>query len=374
VPGNIIIGDRKDETVMRPLRFLPTLLLLVLSGMAPAAAQTESRPERLVVGTKVAPPFAIKNDDGTWSGISIELWREIAQELDLAYDFQEFDLQGLLSAVESGTVGAAVAALTITSDRERRFDFSHPFHTSGLGIAVRSGSKAGLGATVARLFSIGFLHAVGALGLLLLGVGVLIWLLERKRNPAHFGGSAAHGIGAGFWWSAVTMTTVGYGDKAPLTLWGRFVGLIWMFAGIIMISGFTAAIASSLTATRLASEVRGPEDLRNVRVVCTPGSTSAEYLRRARTSYKAVENPAIGLRAVADGSADALVYDAPILRYLVNSNYEGVLNVLPQTFERQDYGIALPQGSPLREAVNRSLLKEIRGSKWQDLLFQYLGR
>lgn len=359
---------------MRALRLLPTLLLMFLSGMGPASAQTEARADKLVVGTKVAPPFAIKSDDGTWSGISIELWRGIAQELDLAYEFQEFDLQGLLSAVESGAVDAAVAALTITSDREESFDFSHPFHTSGLGIAVHSGSKRGLIGIVARVFSTGFLRAVGALGLLLLGVGVLIWLLERKRNPSHFGGSAAHGIGAGFWWSAVTMTTVGYGDKAPLTLWGRFLGLIWMFASIIMISGFTAAIASSLTVNRLESKVRGPADLGKVRVVSTPGSTSASYLRSARVRFQAVESPAAGLQAVAGRSADALVYDAPILRYLVNSDHAGVLDVLPQTFERQDYGIAFPQASPLREPVNRILLKKIRDPEWQDLLFRYLGR
>ena len=74
-------------------------------------------------------------------------------------------------------------------------------------------------------------------------VGVVMWLGERRRNQAQFGGTAAHGIGAGLWWSAVTMTTVGYGDKAPVTILGRLLGLVWMFAAIIIISSFTAAIA-----------------------------------------------------------------------------------------------------------------------------------
>ncbi|MCS0460101.1 transporter substrate-binding domain-containing protein [Rhizobium favelukesii] len=35
------------------------------------------------MGTKEAPPFAMKDADGNWSGISIELWREVAQKLGL---------------------------------------------------------------------------------------------------------------------------------------------------------------------------------------------------------------------------------------------------------------------------------------------------
>jgi ABC-type amino acid transport substrate-binding protein len=37
-----------------------------------------ARPGKLVVGTKHSPPFAIKNPDGEWTGISIELWRHLA--------------------------------------------------------------------------------------------------------------------------------------------------------------------------------------------------------------------------------------------------------------------------------------------------------
>jgi len=53
------------------------VLLAFASGLAPAAAQ-----EELVVGTKAAPPFSIQDSDGTWTGLSIDLWARVAKELD----------------------------------------------------------------------------------------------------------------------------------------------------------------------------------------------------------------------------------------------------------------------------------------------------
>ena len=119
---------------------------------------------------------------------------------------------------------------------------------------------------------------VFALALVLLGVGLLVWWFERRKNPNQFGGNPAKGIGSGFWWSAVTMTTVGYGDKAPLTVGGRLVALVWMFVALIIISSFTAAITSSLTVTQLESAVKGPEDLPKIRVGAIENTTSESYL------------------------------------------------------------------------------------------------
>ena len=78
----------------------------------------------------------MKTEDGAWTGISIDLWREIAAELDLPFEFRETDLQGLLDGVTDGSLDMAVAALTITSEREKTMDFTHPFLHTGLGIAV----------------------------------------------------------------------------------------------------------------------------------------------------------------------------------------------------------------------------------------------
>ena len=348
--------------------------LMVSLGPSMVEARDPALSDRtLIVGTKEAPPFAMKSADGTWTGISIDLWRQIATDLNLKYELRETDLKGLLDGISSGSLDVAVAALTITPEREEAFDFTHPFHATGLGIAMAWKAGNPWVAVLKRLFSPTFLKVVATLSVLLLAVGMLVWWFERKKNPQQFGGGPANGIGSAFWWSAVTMTTVGYGDKAPVSLAGRVVALIWMFAGIIMISGFTAAIASSLTVTQLESPVKGPEDLSKVRVGTITNSTGASYLQDRRIGYQTYQTALEGLQAVAEGKIQALVYDAPLLRYLINQGFKGRLQVLPNTFLRQDYGIALPPRSPLRETVNRVLLQKISESAWQDTVYKYLG-
>lgn len=348
-----------------------TILTAILIADASSAQTVPDR--ELVVGTKQTVPFVIKNAEGDWQGISIELWQDIADRLGLRYRFVERDLEGLLSGLTDTTLDAVAGALTVTADREAMLDFSHPFYTTGLTIAVSSSGEGGRFAMVSRLFSADFLTAVGALLVLLVLIGMVVWLFERRKNPEEFGGTFIQGIGSGLWWSAVTMTTVGYGDKAPRTLLGRFVALVWMFAAIIVVSGFTATIASSLTVSQLESKVSGPEDLPYVRVGSIPNSTSAAYLGEQEVSFSNYETPLLGLKAVARGEIEAFVYDAPILRHLTQAKLSGRVRVLPVTFFRQDYAIGLPQGSRLREPINRALLEEIQLPEWSGILERYLG-
>lgn len=348
------------------------MLTMLWVSQALATESETAPPRKLIIGTKEAPPFAIKTPTRDWTGISIELWQDIAKELNLDYEFRETDIEGLIQGVADGTLDAAVAAITVTPGREKLVDFSHPFHSSGLGIAVPFRKARWLG-VLKQFFSWTFLKIVLVLLLVFSAAGMLVWLFERRHNPQQFGKKFAKGLGDGLWWSAVTMTTVGYGDKTPRTAAGRIVAVVLMFVGIVLVSGFTAALASMLTTAGLESQIRGPQDLPDVRVVTVEGTTSEAYLRAQHIPFRPVHTPEAALKAVALREADAAVYDRPILRYLVNQRHVHKLHVLPQRFDRQDYAIALPAGSPLREPINRVLLERITDPAWEHTLFRYMG-
>ncbi|RXK88186.1 transporter substrate-binding domain-containing protein [Chlorobaculum sp. 24CR] len=337
-----------------------------LGSLRAIAAENE-----LVLATKQSPPFAMKNGMGEWEGISIDLVRAIANKEGRKLVIREMSFTGMLAAVERGEVDAAASAITVTADRERRLDFSFPYFQSGLAIAVRE-KETGWLHIIGRLFSPAFLRVLAALSLLLLISGVLVWLFERKKNPDHFGGTPAQGIWSGFWWAAVTMTTVGYGDKAPATLAGRLIALVWMFTGLVVISGFTAAMATVLTVGSLSSGITKVEDLYGKRVGTVKASSSSSYLENEAIRSTLFPSITDALHALENGKIEAVVFDEPIMRYLVTSGEIHGVTIIERVFRPEYYAVALPQGSRQREALNQDLLDLMASDKWKEIRFRYL--
>lgn len=347
-------------------------LIAAISISSPIKAQgPDTTKNKYIVGIKQTPPFIIKGTDGRYSGLSVSLWEKIADELGIQYEYQEYDLKGLINALENNEIDLCINPLTVTSQRVRSFDFTQPFFITNLAIATNREHKSQLLIFVKNLFSLDFFKAVLLLFVVILIFGLLVWLFERKSNREEFG-EGMHGVWSGIWWSAVTMTTVGYGDKSPKTTGGRLVALVWMFTAIIIISGFTASIASSLTVDRLESDIRGPEDLKEVKVASIDGSTSAEYLTNRKISYQNFTNPEKALLEIANGNLDAFVYDEPILKFFIQQNrLEGEIQILPNKFNTQYYSFSMPKESGFLNILNPVLLQKIKNVEWKAVLNKY---
>ena len=197
--------------------------------------------KKLIVGTKDAPPFSMKKH-GKWIGISIDLWEQIAGELNLSYEFEQRDNNDeLLKDLKDGKLDVVVADLTITPERLESGDFTYPFYTTGLGIAVPTVHKIGysyisfsyLFDTVQQFFTWDFLKLITVIIFTSLLAGIAVWLFERKHNSDHFGGDAIRGAVDGIWFSAVS--AIRYGEKHPKTIGGRIVTLIWMYTGVVLL-------------------------------------------------------------------------------------------------------------------------------------------
>ncbi|MCP5064586.1 MAG: transporter substrate-binding domain-containing protein [Ignavibacteriae bacterium] len=333
----------------------------------------ENEKTKIVIGTKIAKPFVINNGN-EFSGISFELWNKISNELNIDYEVKVFGLQELIDAVNNKEVDVAVSPLTITSEREKLFDFTHPYFTTGLSIATTNKSKNNLLGVAQNVFSKQFLNVVFLIFLVLFLVGFFVWLFEREKNKEQFGDGITKGLGSSFWWAAVTMTTVGYGDKTPKTIGGRTIALIWMFAGLIMISGFTAAIASALTVDSLEYDISNLNDLHNLRVGTVVNSSSVEYLNQNGVNFITAKNVKAGISLIQENKLDAFIYDAPILKYFIKTNnISNQIKILPLVLNPISYGFAIPSNSELREKINRVLLKEINNSEWKTIVNSYLG-
>eukprot|EP00794_Sanderia_malayensis_P019204 gene19204-21128_t len=92
--------------------------------------------------------------------------------------------------------------------------------------------------------------------ILTVNAGVIIWILESFCNPDEFPSCFLSGILEGSWWAYISMTTVGYGDKAPKSLIGRLFSVIWISMGLVLIALFTASITSAMTSALLSEKTK----------------------------------------------------------------------------------------------------------------------
>jgi ABC-type amino acid transport substrate-binding protein len=222
-----------------------------------------------------------------------------------------------------------------------------------------------------NFFSKTFLQTVLLLVTIILIFGALLWWVEKRKNPEMFR-PGWRGIMDGFWWSAVTMTTVGYGDKAPATGVGKFIATIWMFTAVIIVSGFTATIASSLTVQRTHYGVEGLQDLARVRTATVEGSNSADFLRERGIDPIKMPNLEKAIEALGQDRVEAVLYDEPLLRYAIKEQgYKEKLLVLNEKFEEQHYSFGLPKGSPIADELNRALLRILESDDWDRILQRY---
>jgi ABC-type amino acid transport substrate-binding protein len=195
-----------------------------------------------------------------------------------------------------------------------------------------------------------------------------------KSQRRAFRSAAVRGIWDGVWFAAVTLTTVGYGDKSPKTVAGRLLALAWMFAGLVLISLFTAAAVAALTQLGAHPRIQRSDDLLRYRCGTVGDSTSADFLTSENIGF--LRFPSIGkaIEAMQAGEIDVCIYDAPSLRYYSYTEVGGTIEVLPVRFQQSSYAFALPEGSPLREPINRRLLDAIESDGWRQHIEKLLGR
>ena len=121
---------------------------LILAGMLasvlPSIGQAQGETQGLRVATRKAPPL-VRIDQGELGGFAIDIWDSIAERLQVATRYQVApDVGVLLQRVRSGKADVGVGAISITSARERDFEFSEPILKAGLQIMVRSQGSDGI--------------------------------------------------------------------------------------------------------------------------------------------------------------------------------------------------------------------------------------
>jgi hypothetical protein len=259
------------------------LLLFVLIFLPLQGKSQEGMTPVLKVGVYEYPPFVIKSDSSFWDGISVQLWYKIAEQHNLAFDFVEIKKDAALDT-KLAKVDVVITEL-FTKPKLNQGQLSIPYFQQRLGIV--STQSVGIFSMIKAFFNSRFWWIVLTLSILLLLVGTVIYFIERKSNEESFGGerSVWKGIGAGFWWAGVTMTTIGYGDKAPVTFFGRMVAMFWMLMAMAITAVLTATVVSIVN-NQDPENLDLPKDLQEKDLFVHQESSIRDFLKSNNINFQ----------------------------------------------------------------------------------------
>lgn len=349
-----------------------TLLVACLAALVqPLSAQ---EPVKLKIGVFDRPPFAFRNEKGQWTGLGIQLWEQIARELDLSYEYIETPLDEVLPHMVRGELDLAIGELAVSASRERLVNFTQPYFSASLAVAVSpEATKPKWDDFLTEFLQHGVVKVLLIMMGTLLVFSFILWLAERRTNKAHFGGKPIHGFGSALWFAAVTMTTVGYGDKTPQTAAGRFLAFLWMFFGILLVGAFTGAVASSLTVSRLNASIDRPSDLVHYHNGVLEGSLAQELLTGLGLPAERFGNVQDGLQALQKKEITAFLGNAASLRYYAHLRHEGQFQIIPLPTTALSFAIAIRPDLPQENEIDVALIDAITRSTWPREVEHWMG-
>lgn len=313
------------------------------------------------IAIKPSGPFA-RMEKGQWKGLSVDLVRKLAKRLKFNYDFVSVEtITALLSMPEMKTTDMAIGAISLSSEREKVVDFSHPYFTTTQGILTQENGSI-IWFIAKRIIAV-FI----ALAIAMYALGFVVARLDPKDDIDN-----AH---KGAWFTLVTFTTTGYGDLVPRNVASKIFAAFIMLSSMFMASGFTSYVTTTLTLEKLSGNAVTVADLasKRTKVVAVGGTTTSSLLNMLEINHSRVASPAAGMELVTTGKANAFVYDKAILDFMVLNSDNESLTVHPLNRGMERYGIAFQANSELREQFNVEILAIINSSEWKQLSAQYFG-
>ena len=124
------------------LTFGLVCLLLVIIFNLPADLTIAEEKVIKVATEPTFPPFEMQaQEGGNLEGFDIDLMKAIGKEAGLKVEFESLPFDGIIPALQSGTVDAAISGITITAERAQIVSFSRPYFKSGLALAVKKNNQ-----------------------------------------------------------------------------------------------------------------------------------------------------------------------------------------------------------------------------------------
>lgn len=131
---------------------MKTIATLLLAGMVQlgfaGAVQAESDLAKIQtsgvfkIGTEgTYPPFTFHNASGNLTGFDVDIGREVARRLKVKPEFVEGKWDGLIAGLDARRYDAVINQVSVTPERQAKYDFSTPYLSSKAALIVRDDNQ-----------------------------------------------------------------------------------------------------------------------------------------------------------------------------------------------------------------------------------------
>ncbi|XP_062848801.1 glutamate receptor ionotropic, kainate 5 [Trichomycterus rosablanca] len=352
----------------------------------------------LIITTILENPYVMRKanyqdleGNEQYEGFCVDMLKELADILKFTFRIKLVD-DGLYGAPEpngswTGMVGElinrkadlAVAAFTITSEREKVIDFSKPFMTLGISILYRVhiGRKPGYFS-----FLDPFSPAVWLFMLLAyLAVSCVLFLAARLSPYEWYNPHPClrerrdllenqYTLGNSLWFPIGGFMQQG-SEIMPKALSTRCVSGVWWAFTLIIISSYTANLAAFLTVQRMEVPIESPDDLAdqtNIQYGTIHGGSTMTFFMNSRYqtyqrmwNYMYSKQPIVFVKSTEEGIARVLNSKYAFLLESTMNEYHRSLNCnltqIGGLLDTKGYGIGMPLGSPFRDEISLAVLQ-----------------
>ncbi|MCL2333147.1 MAG: transporter substrate-binding domain-containing protein [Actinomycetia bacterium] len=124
---------------------LAAVLVLALAGCGSstksdgATKSADKTAKKYIIGTDTTfAPFEFQDASGKYVGVDIDLLKAVADDQGFTYELKPLGFNAAVAALESGQVDGVIAGMSITTERQKKYDFSDPYYDSGVVMAIKA--------------------------------------------------------------------------------------------------------------------------------------------------------------------------------------------------------------------------------------------
>eukprot|EP00752_Nemacystus_decipiens_P004321 g3946.t1 len=359
------------------------------SDVYPFDRPTLSRQHFEVITEEAAIPFALitgtENQTQDYEGIAMDLLEVLSERLGFTYNISvansSVQTDEVVGYVANGTYDMVASWVTINERRLETVSFSYPYIQTGLSFVYRPEPQDEV--SWWKMFQPFENSLWAAIIVATVATFLLLWLFDGAKNELFTDGvpsatGSTRQIKSGMAVSSYVTGALLMGQMAhqPYSLESYILTAGWMFTCFILGASFTAELASFLAAEKEQALSFGVDDLRNgavphSQVAVRQGTTLQIFYEEEIMRCFSAEECYGGLPEdfpvacytleecfdlVTNGTCKATLVDSVTAQYRVADEYCG-LDILPDTFNDEHYGLVLPKDSPFLKEFETAMLE-----------------